>query len=240
MGRARPVWVDAVFDEAFVNVNSHDFASCQPGVSPRAVGALELDNLRKAAFERHRTFRHRGTPTSLLGVAVSPAIVNALISWAAWAAVAFICFASRQFQKELGWISLSRRGRDEQCLFTFRRYFIISRRLNKQFRSAFAIALCLHTEKGNAMSYRTAVAVTAALLAIACASTDALAYRGGGRAGGVRVGAVHRGGAYRGAYVRRGVRVGVGIGAAAVGAAVVAPRYYDSVACGYYPNPPCY
>jgi hypothetical protein len=31
-------------------------------------------------------------------------------------------------------------------------------------------------------------------------------------------------GAYRGAYVRRGV--GVGIGAAAVGAAVIAPRYY--------------
>jgi hypothetical protein len=31
----------------------------------------------------------------------------------------------------------------------------------------------------------------------------------------------------------------VGIGAAAVGAAIVAPRYYNSAACGYYPNPPC-
>jgi hypothetical protein len=38
--------------------------------------------------------------------------------------------------------------------------------------------------------------------------------------------------------VRRGV--GVGIGAAAVGAAVVAPHYYNRAACGYYPNPPCY
>jgi hypothetical protein len=37
-----------------------------------------------------------------------------------------------------------------------------------------------------------------------------------------------------------GVGVGVGVGAAAVGAAIVAPRYYNSVACGYYPNPPCY
>jgi hypothetical protein len=35
------------------------------------------------------------------------------------------------------------------------------------------------------------------------------------------------------------VGVGVGIGAAAVGAAIVAPRYYNSVGCGYYPYPPC-
>ena len=84
------------------------------------------------------------------------------------------------------------------------------------------------------MSYRTVISVAAAaILGIACVSTEALAYRGGVRAGGV-----HRGGAYRGAYVRRGV--GVGIGAAAVGAAVVAPRYYNSAVCGYYPNPPCY
>ena len=84
------------------------------------------------------------------------------------------------------------------------------------------------------MSYRTVISVAAAaILGIACVSTEALAYRGGVRAGGV-----HRGGAYRGAYVRRGV--GGGIGAAAVGAAVVAPRYYDSAVCGYYPNPPCY
>jgi hypothetical protein len=39
--------------------------------------------------------------------------------------------------------------------------------------------------------------------------------------------------------VRRGVAVGVG--AAAVGAAIAAPGYYyNSVACGYYPYPPCY
>jgi hypothetical protein len=84
------------------------------------------------------------------------------------------------------------------------------------------------------MSYRTIISIAAAaILGVACVSTDALAYRGG-----VRTGGVYRGGAYRGAYVRRGV--GVGIGAAAVGAAVIAPRYYDSVACGYYPYPPCY
>jgi hypothetical protein len=93
------------------------------------------------------------------------------------------------------------------------------------------------------MSYRTVISIAAAaLLGVACISTDALAYRGGVRMGGVRAGGFHagvyRGGAYRGAYVRRGV--GVGIGAAAVGAAVIAPRYYNSAVCGYYPNPPCY
>ena len=94
------------------------------------------------------------------------------------------------------------------------------------------------------MSYRTVISIAAAaILGIACVSTDALAYRGGVRAGGIRAGGVHvggvyRGGAYRGAYVRRGM--GVGVGAAAVGAAMIAPRYYNSVACGYYPYPPCY
>jgi hypothetical protein len=89
------------------------------------------------------------------------------------------------------------------------------------------------------MSYRTVISVAAAaVLGIACVSTDALAWRGGAyRAGGVRVGGVYRGGIYRGAYVRRGV--GVGLGAAAVGAAVAAP-YYGRPACGYYPYPPCY
>jgi hypothetical protein len=94
------------------------------------------------------------------------------------------------------------------------------------------------------MSYRTVISVAAAaILGIACVSTDALAWRGGGyRAGGVRVGGVYRGGVYRGAYVRRGVGVGVGVGlgAAAVGAAVAAPYYYGRPVCGYYPNPPCY
>ena len=98
------------------------------------------------------------------------------------------------------------------------------------------------------MSGRTVISIAAAaILGIACVSTEALAYRGGGarvggyHGGGARVGGVYRGGAYRGAYVRPGVAVGIGaaaVGAAAVGAAVAAP-YYNS-ACGYYPNPPCY
>jgi hypothetical protein len=93
------------------------------------------------------------------------------------------------------------------------------------------------------MSYRTVISIAAAVtLSIACISTDALAYRGGGRVGGAHVGGAYRGGAYRGGYAHRGVGVGVGVGlgAAAVGAAIVAPRYYNSVGCGYYPNPPCY
>jgi hypothetical protein len=71
-------------------------------------------------------------------------------------------------------------------------------------------------------------------LGIACVSTEAFAWRGGVYRGGVGV----RGGVYRGAYVRRGV--GVGLGAAAVGAAVAAPYYYGRPACGYAPYPPCY
>jgi hypothetical protein len=88
------------------------------------------------------------------------------------------------------------------------------------------------------MSYRTVISfAAAAVLGIACVSTDALAYRGGFR-GGVRVGGFHRvgvyrGGAYRAAYVRRGV------GAAAVGAAAAGP-YYNRALCGYPPYPPCY
>jgi hypothetical protein len=93
------------------------------------------------------------------------------------------------------------------------------------------------------MSHRSIISVAAAaILAIACVSTDALAYRGGGgRAGVGRVGGVHggyHGGVYRGGYARRGW--GVGAGAAAVGAAIAAPYYYNSAQCGYYPNPPCY
>jgi hypothetical protein len=78
-----------------------------------------------------------------------------------------------------------------------------------------------------------------ATLGAACVSTDAFAYRGGGvRVGGVHRGGVYRGGVYRGAYVRRGV--GVGLGAAAVGAAVAAPYYSRPPQCGYSPYPPCY
>jgi hypothetical protein len=86
------------------------------------------------------------------------------------------------------------------------------------------------------MSYRTIISfATAAVIGISCISTEALAWRG--RAG-VYHGGIHRGGIYRGAYVRRGV--GVGLGAAAVGAAVAAPYYYGRPACGYYPYPRCY
>src|ERR1700733_12326111 len=78
------------------------------------------------------------------------------------------------------------------------------------------------------MSRRTIISVVASVIigigCIATISTDAFAYRGGGRAGvgragayhgGVRHAGVYRGGVYRGAAVRRGVAVGVG--AAAVG-----------------------
>ena len=96
------------------------------------------------------------------------------------------------------------------------------------------------------MSLRIAISVAlVTTLGIACVSTDALAYRGGVHRGGVAVrggvyrgGVAVRGGVYRGAYVRRGV--GVGVGAAAVGAAVAAPYYYGRPQCGYYPYPPCY
>ena len=105
------------------------------------------------------------------------------------------------------------------------------------------------------MLYRNIASIAvAAILGVACISTDAFAYRAVYRGGAVRVGGVHRvgvyhgayRGAYRGAYVRRGVAVGVGaaaIGAAAVGAAVAAPyynNYYNSTQCGYQPYPPCY
>ena len=86
------------------------------------------------------------------------------------------------------------------------------------------------------MSYRTIALVTAAaLIGIACVSTEALA-RGGARVGGARVGGVHHV-HHGGAYVRRGVAVSVG--AAAVGAAA-AGAYYNRAQCGYYPYPPCY
>ena len=45
------------------------------------------------------------------------------------------------------------------------------------------------------MSYRTVISIAAAaILGIACVSTDALAYRGGVRVGGVRAGGGHVGG----------------------------------------------
>lgn len=99
------------------------------------------------------------------------------------------------------------------------------------------------------MSRRTIISVAASVIigvgCIATTSTDAFAYRGGGRAGvhhggvhhgGVYRGGVYRGGVYRGATVRRGVAVGVG--AAAVGAAAYGA--YGAYRCGYYPYRPCY
>lgn len=94
------------------------------------------------------------------------------------------------------------------------------------------------------MSRRTIISVAASVIigvgCIATISTDAFAYRGGGRAGvhrgGVHHGGVYRGGVYRGAAVRRGVAVGVG--AAAVGAAAYGA--YGAYRCGYYPYRPCY
>jgi hypothetical protein len=91
------------------------------------------------------------------------------------------------------------------------------------------------------MSLRTLMSVAVvADLGVASVSTDAFAWRGGVYRGGVGVrGGVYRGGSYRGAYVRRGV--GVGLGVAAVGAAVAAPYYYGArQVCGYYPYPACY
>jgi len=94
--------------------------------------------------------------------------------------------------------------------------------------------------KDDSMSYRSIVSFAAAvMLAVACVSTDALAYRGGGRGVG-HVGGYHGGGYGRGGWGGVGVGVGVGLGAAAVGAAVAAPYYYNSVRCGYYPYPACY
>jgi hypothetical protein len=88
------------------------------------------------------------------------------------------------------------------------------------------------------MSYRTVLSIAAAaILGIACVSTDALAYRAVHRGGGVHVGGVYRGGVYRGGAYRGGayrggyVRRGVGVGA---------PYLYNRAACGYYPYPPCY
>jgi hypothetical protein len=95
------------------------------------------------------------------------------------------------------------------------------------------------------MSRRTIISLAASVIigigCIATISTDAFAYRGGGRAGVGRAGAyhggVHHGGVYRGAVVRRGVAVGVG--AAAVGAAAYG-AYGATQRCGYYPYPACY
>jgi hypothetical protein len=106
------------------------------------------------------------------------------------------------------------------------------------------------SERRSIMSGRTIISVFASIIVgigcLAMISSDALAYRGGGRAGVGRAGyhggvayrgGAYRGAAYRGAYVRRGVAVGVG--AAAVGAAAYGAYGYQQQ-CGYYPYPACY
>ena len=100
------------------------------------------------------------------------------------------------------------------------------------------------------MLYRNIASIAvAAILGVACISTDAFAYRAVYRGGAVRVGGVspRQRTALSSHYVRRGVAVGVGaaaIGAAAVGAAVSSlpyyNNYYNSTQCGYQPYPPCY
>ena len=78
-------------------------------------------------------------------------------------------------------------------------------------------------------------AAIVAVLGIACASSNAMAYRGGvGRAGGVgRVGGV--GGVGRVGGVGGVGRVGGVYGGASLhrGVGVVAPRYFNSVGCRY-------
>jgi uncharacterized membrane protein len=79
------------------------------------------------------------------------------------------------------------------------------------------------------MSFRSLVSIAAAAsLGIACLSTDAFAFRGGGgvRAGGVHAsgarvtGGAYRGGGYRDGAYPGGYRPGWGVGAAAAGAAI--------------------
>ena len=84
------------------------------------------------------------------------------------------------------------------------------------------------------MSYRTVVSISAAaMIGIACVSTEALAYRAVSASASITAVPIA---AATGA--RRWFGVGVGLGAAAVGAAIVAPRYYNSVGCGYQPTDP--
>ena len=97
------------------------------------------------------------------------------------------------------------------------------------------------------MSHRTVISIAAAaILGLACISTDALARAGGFHGGGFHGGYHGRGGAYgagygRGGWGRGGWGLGAAaVGAAAVGAAVTAPYYYGRPACGYYPYAACY
>src|SRR5579871_6695654 len=107
------------------------------------------------------------------------------------------------------------------------------------------IGLAARHRKGNLMSRFGVISLAvAAVVFTAFASTDAMAFRGGGaRVGGFHGGGAawhgggYRGVAYRGGYWRPGVgAAAVGVGAAAAGAAA-ASSYYGG--CGYYPNPPC-
>jgi hypothetical protein len=78
--------------------------------------------------------------------------------------------------------------------------------------------LITNKTKENPMLYRNVASIAvAAILGVACISTDAFAYRAVYRGGAVRVGGVHRVGVYHGAY-----------------------RGAYGTQCGYEPYPPCY
>src|SRR5437763_774615 len=50
--------VDAVTDHRLVDMNGDHFAERQPGLRLFAVGALQMDDLRQPALERHRALRN--------------------------------------------------------------------------------------------------------------------------------------------------------------------------------------
>ena len=59
--------VDTVLNHRPVDMDGDDFAERQPGLRLVAVGALQLDDLRQPAFERHRAFGDAGHIDELAG-----------------------------------------------------------------------------------------------------------------------------------------------------------------------------
>src|SRR5258708_15711278 len=53
--------VDTILDEGLVDVHGNDLAEGEPGLRLLAVGALQLNDLRQPAFERHRLSATRGS-----------------------------------------------------------------------------------------------------------------------------------------------------------------------------------
>src|SRR5215475_9998400 len=64
--------IDPVLDKGLVDVDGNDFAERQPGLGVSAVRALELDDLRKPAFEGHWTFRYARHVDELAGRGCEP------------------------------------------------------------------------------------------------------------------------------------------------------------------------